>query len=151
MAVEVFNENAQSVINVPGELVCTKPFPSMPLGFWQDEQQQKYREAYFIHFPSVWWHGDYAELTQHGGMIMYGRADNVLNPGGVRIGTAEIYRPLANIPEIVDSIVAGQQWDNSERIILFVKLQEGETLTETLQTHIKTIICFPGFPASYAR
>ena len=101
------------------------PFPSMPLGFWNDPDGSKYRAAYFDSYPGVWCHGDYVELTEHGGVIIYGRSDAVLNPGGVRIGTAEIYRQVEQLDEIVESLVVGQQWENDERIVLFVRLRDG--------------------------
>jgi acetoacetyl-CoA synthetase len=137
MKVEVFDENGRSVVGAKGELVCTMPFPSMPVGFWNDADGRKYHAAYFERYPGVWWHGDYVELTGHGGMIIYGRSDAVLNPGGVRIGTAEIYRQVEQLDEIIESLVIGQQWDNDERVVLFVRLREGEGLTPQLQDRIK--------------
>ena len=110
------------------------PFPSMPVGFWNDPDGRKYRAAYFERFPGVWQHGDYIELTEHDGVIIYGRSDAVLNPGGVRIGTAEIYRQVEQLDEIVESLVIGQQWDNDERIVLFVRLRDGLTLTPELRS-----------------
>ncbi len=129
MKVEVFDEHGRPVVGQKGELVCTMPFPSMPLGFWNDPDGSKYRAAYFDKYPGVWCHGDYVELTEHGGMIIYGRSDAVLNPGGVRIGTAEIYRQVEQLDEIVESLVVGQQWEHDERIVLFVRLRDGLTLT----------------------
>ena len=140
MDVQIFDDHGHPLPNTPGELVCTLPFPSMPLGFWNDPNRSKYREAYFEHFPNAWAHGDMAALTQHGGLIIYGRSDAVLNPGGVRIGTAEVYRPLENLPEILDSIVIGQPWQGDVRVVLFVKLQKGTHLDEELKTKIKQII-----------
>ena len=140
MDVQVFDENSQSILNETGELVCTNAFPSMPVAFWNDPDLAKYKQAYFNHFPGVWAHGDMAERTEHGGLIIYGRSDAVLNPGGVRIGTAEIYRPLENIPEILESIVIGQPWQGDIRIVLFVKLQKGVHLDESLRTQIRQII-----------
>lgn len=137
MAVEIYDEQGLSVKKTRGELVCTRPFPSMPLGFWQDHDNKKYTEAYFERFPGVWAHGDWAEITAHGGLVIYGRSDAVLNPGGVRIGTAEIYRYVNILPEIVDSVAIAQQWKNDVRIVLFVKLNEGFMLDEALQTRIR--------------
>ncbi|MDP1602407.1 MAG: acetoacetate--CoA ligase [Legionella sp.] len=140
MAVEVFNEEGQSVQETRGELVCTKPFPSMPVYFWQDKDKKAYRHAYFERFDNVWAHGDFAEITKHNGLIIYGRSDAVLNPGGVRIGTAEIYRQVEKIPAVLDSIVIGQDWQDDVRVVLFVKLREGITLDEALQTLIRQTI-----------
>jgi acetoacetyl-CoA synthetase len=120
-----------------GELVCTMPFPSMPVGFWNDPDGRRYHAAYFERYPNVWHHGDYVELTERGGMIIYGRSDAVLNPGGVRIGTAEIYRQVEQLEEIVESLVIGQRWDNDERIVLFVRLRDGEPLTAALEDRIR--------------
>ncbi len=125
MKVEVFDEQGRPVTGRKGELVCTLPFPSMPIGFWNDPDGSRYRAAYFDVYPGVWRHGDWVELTEHGGMIIYGRSDAVLNPGGVRIGTAEIYRQVEQLDEILESVVIGQQWENDERIVLFVKLRDG--------------------------
>jgi acetoacetyl-CoA synthetase len=136
MKVEVFDEHGRSVIGQKGELVCTQPFPSMPLGFWNDPDGRKYRAAYFEKYPGVWCHGDYVELTEHGGMIIYGRSDAVLNPGGVRIGTAEIYRQVEQLDDVVESVVIGQQWEHDERIVLFVRLREGVALTAELRDRI---------------
>ncbi len=140
MQVEVFDENGDSVSQQKGELVCTRPFPSMPIGFWNDPGQSQYRRAYFEKFPGVWAHGDYAEITEHGGMIIYGRSDAVLNPGGVRIGTAEIYRQVEQLPEVLESLAVGQEWEGGERVILFVRLQQGRELDEALSRRIKTSI-----------
>ncbi len=137
MAVEVFNERGQSVVGEKGELVCTAPFPSMPVGFWNDADGRKYHAAYFDTYPGVWRHGDYVELTPRGGVVIHGRSDAVLNPGGVRIGTAEIYRQVEQIDEIVESLVIGQQWDNDERVVLFVRLRDGLTLSAELQDAIR--------------
>ncbi|MEN3339764.1 MAG: acetoacetyl-CoA synthetase [Acidobacteriota bacterium] len=137
MKVEVFDDAGRSVTGAKGELVCTMPFPSMPLGFWNDPDGKKYHEAYFERYPGVWRHGDYVELTAHGGVIIYGRSDAVLNPGGVRIGTAEIYRQVEQVPEVVESLVIGQQWDRDERIVLFVRLRDGCSLTPELETRIR--------------
>ena len=140
MRVEIFDETGKPIYAKRGELVCTKPFPSMPVGFWQDPQKKRYKEAYFEHFPGVWAHGDFAEITTHHGLIIYGRSDAILNPGGVRIGTAEIYRQVEKIPEILDSVVIGQHWEDDIRVVLFVKLREGLKLTDGLQKSIREVI-----------
>lgn len=137
MNVQVFDETGKAVVGQKGELVCTTPFPSMPLYFWGDEGDQKYHGTYFETYPNTWCHGDYAEATPHGGFIIYGRSDAVLNPGGVRIGTAEIYRQVEKIPEILESIAVGQEWQGDVRVILFVKLREGFSLTPELVDTIK--------------
>ncbi|MDP3562800.1 MAG: acetoacetate--CoA ligase [Legionellaceae bacterium] len=140
MSVEIYDSSGHSTKNNAGELVCTKPFPSMPIGFWEDENQTRYKNAYFTQFPNVWTHGDFAKITMHDGLIIYGRSDATLNPGGVRIGTAEIYRQLENIPEIVDSVVIGQNYRDDTRIVLFVKLMPNNVLDDELKTTIcKTI------------
>jgi acetoacetyl-CoA synthetase len=140
MAVEVFNEQGQSLVEEQGELVCTKPFPSMPVGFWNDPKREAYQHAYFDRFPKVWAHGDFAEITQHKGLIIYGRSDAILNPGGVRIGTAEIYRQVEKVPEVQDSIVIGQNWQDDVRIVLFVKLKNGTILDKNLEDSIRQTI-----------
>lgn len=132
MHVKIFNEMGKSVVGEKGQLVCTTPFPSQPIGFWNDPDGAKYHQAYFALFPNIWAHGDYAEITPQNGVIIYGRSDTVLNPGGVRIGTAEIYRPLESIEEIQEAIAVGQQWQNDERILLFVQLKSGIALTDAL-------------------
>ncbi len=137
MAVEVFDDQGQQVREQKGELVCTRPFPSMPLEFWNDPGGRKYHAAYFERYPGVWHHGDYVELTRHDGIIIYGRSDAVLNPGGVRIGTAEIYRQVEAIPEVLESLVIGQQWAHDERIVLFVRLSDGTVLTPALEDRIR--------------
>jgi acetoacetyl-CoA synthetase len=137
MGVEVWNDDGRPVIAEKGELVCTKPFPSMPVGFWNDPDGAKYRKAYFERFANIWCHGDYAEITRHGGMIIYGRSDAVLNPGGVRIGTAEIYRQVEQLPEVVESIVIGQDWQGDVRVVLFVRLKDGLKLDDALIEKIK--------------
>jgi acetoacetyl-CoA synthetase len=138
MRVEVFDERGRSrPPGEKGELVCTMPFPSMPVGFWNDPGGRKYSAAYFEKFPGVWQHGDYIELTQHDGVIIYGRSDAVLNPGGVRIGTAEIYRQVEQLEEVVESLVIGQTWGHDERIVLFVRLREGVTLAPELEERIR--------------
>jgi len=140
MKVEVFDEAGRAAREEKGELVCTAPFPSMPIGFWNDPDGSKYRAAYFERFPGVWCHGDYVELTGHDGVIIYGRSDAVLNPGGVRIGTAEIYRQVEKLDEVVESLVIGQDWQNDVRVVLFVRLREGITLDQGLAARIKETI-----------
>jgi len=140
MKVEVFDENGKPIVARPGELVCTAPFPSMPVAFWNDPDGAKYRAAYFDYYPNVWRHGDWAELTPRGGMIIYGRSDATLNPGGVRIGTAEIYRQVEQLPEVVESIVIGQEVGDDVRIVLFVRLAEGLALTDALEEQIRSRI-----------
>jgi acetoacetyl-CoA synthetase len=141
MATEVFDEAGRSIVGEPGELVCTRPFPSMPVSFWNDPDGSKYREAYFEYYPGVWRHGDWAEVTPHGGLIITGRSDATLNPGGVRIGTAEIYRQVEQLPEIVESLVIGQEVGDGGardvRIVLFVRLREGVTLDDSLRERIR--------------
>jgi acetoacetyl-CoA synthetase len=140
MAVEVLDEHGQSVLGRKGELVCTRPFPAMPIGFWNDEDGTRYHGAYFARFPDVWCHGDYCEITEHGGVIIYGRSDATLNPGGVRIGTAEIYRQVEKLEEVVESLVIGQEWDNDVRVVLFVKLREKLALDDALSGRIRQVI-----------
>ncbi|PWV60200.1 acetoacetate--CoA ligase [Plasticicumulans acidivorans] len=137
LAVEVWNDAGVAVREEKGELVCTAPFPCMPLCFWNDTDGAKYRAAYFETFPGVWCHGDYVELTAHDGLIIYGRSDAVLNPGGVRIGTAEIYRQVERLPEVTESLVIGQDWAGDVRVVLFVQLREGITLDEALRERIR--------------
>jgi acetoacetyl-CoA synthetase len=137
MAVEVFSEQGKPVRGEKGELVCTRPFPSMPVGFWNDPDGSKYRAAYFEKYPNVWRHGDWCEETGHGGFVIYGRSDAVLNPGGVRIGTAEIYRQVEQLDEVLESLVIGQDWQGDVRVVLFVKLKEGASLSEDLVAAIK--------------
>jgi len=137
MKVEVFNDNGQSVTGEKGELVCTAPFPSMPVMFWNDGDGEKYHDAYFGRYPNVWCHGDFMELTDRGSAIIYGRSDAILNPGGVRIGTAEIYRQVEQLDEIVEALVVGQEWDNDVRVVLFVRLREGLQLDEPLIRQIR--------------
>ena len=137
MAVDVFDEEGNSVTDTPGELVCTKPFPSMPIMFWNDNDGKKYQEAYFDYYPNVWRHGDWTKLTRRGTLVIFGRSDATLNPGGVRIGTAEIYKVVESFEEILESIVIGQEWEDDIRIVLFVKLIEKISLDEKLKTEIK--------------
>jgi acetoacetyl-CoA synthetase len=136
MDVDVFDENGRPIVGEAGELVCKSPFPSMPVGFWNDADGAKYHAAYFEKFPGVWCHGDWVRLTEHGGMVIYGRSDATLNPGGVRIGTAEIYRQAEQLPEVLESLAVGQTWEGDERVVLFVRLREGLTLDAGLRQRI---------------
>ena len=142
--VDVYDDQGRPIAGQQGELVCKSPFPCMPVGFWNDPDGAKYRAAYFERFPGVWCHGDWAELTSHDGMIIHGRSDTTLNPGGVRIGTAEIYRQVEQLPEVVESLVIGQDWPPGEvgdvRVVLFVKLADGVVLDEALTDRIKRTI-----------
>lgn len=149
MAVDAWDDQGKPIRgrgdgDAKGELVCTKPFPSMPIGFWNDPDGSRYRRAYFEHFPNTWTHGDYVEITARGGMIIYGRSDAVLNPGGVRIGTAEIYRQVEKLEEVMESVVIGQDWPPDKpgdvRVVLFVRLADGHTLTAELEKRIKDVI-----------
>ncbi|MCP5092215.1 MAG: acetoacetate--CoA ligase [Gammaproteobacteria bacterium] len=140
MAVEIFDEDGKSVIGEHGELVCTRPFPSAPVGFWNDTDGSRYHAAYFDRFDGVWAHGDFAELTIDGGLVIHGRSDAVLNPGGVRIGTAEIYRQVEKLDEIVESIAIGQDWNDDVRVVLFVVLRSGIELDEALQQRLRNVI-----------
>ena len=140
MAVEVWNEDGKKVVGEKGELVCTRAFPSMPVGFWNDPDDKRYRRAYFEKFPGVWAHGDFAEETEHGGFFIYGRSDATLNPGGVRIGTAEIYRQVEQFHEILESVAIGQEWDGDVRVVLFVVLREGVELNDDLIARLRNQI-----------
>jgi acetoacetyl-CoA synthetase len=140
MAVAAFGEDGRPVPHGKGELVCTAPAPSMPLGFWNDPDGAAFRRAYFSTFPGVWHHGDFIEITERGGVIVYGRSDATLNPGGVRIGTAEIQRQVETVDEVVDSLVVGQQWQDDVRVVLFVVLREGLLLDRTLEDRIRAVI-----------
>ena len=140
MNVKAFDRKGRSVTGQKGELVCTSPFPSMPICFWNDPGEKKYLDAYFAKFPNVWTHGDYVEITSRGGVIIYGRSDATLNPGGVRIGTADIYSTVESLAEIVDSLAVGQKWDDDVRIVLFVKLAEGFVLNDELKQRIRETI-----------
>ncbi|HET7175710.1 MAG TPA: acetoacetate--CoA ligase [Gammaproteobacteria bacterium] len=140
MAVEIWDEDGRSLRAEPGELVCVKPFPSMPVYFWNDADGKKYHEAYFERFENVWRHGDWAELTPRDGLVIYGRSDATLNPGGVRIGTAEIYRQVEKLPEIVESLAVGQDWQGDVRVVLFVRLREGVKLDDALRDRIRKTI-----------
>ncbi|MBN3561113.1 acetoacetate--CoA ligase [Aliamphritea spongicola] len=137
MAIEVFDDDGYPVRGDRGELVCTKPFPNMPVGFWGDDSGEKYQSAYFDKYANIWTHGDFIEITEHNGVVVYGRSDATLNPGGVRIGTAEIYRQVELFDEIQEAIVIGQEWDADTRVVLFVRLSEGVTLNDDLITAIK--------------
>jgi len=140
MDVHAFDETGRPVIDQQGELVCCKPFPSMPIYFWDDPDGQKYHNAYFDVYPGIWRHGDFVIVTKRGGVVMLGRSDATLNPGGVRIGTAEIYRQLEQMEEIEDSVVVGQNWKNDLRVILFVQLASGYDLTDELKAKIRQTI-----------
>ena len=140
MDVQVWNDEGESVRQQRGELICAQSFPSRPVFFWRDEGGQKYYSAYYEHFEGVWAHGDFAEITKNGGVVIYGRSDAVLNPGGVRIGTAEIYRQVDKIEAVLESIVIGQEWKNDVRVVLFVKMREGQELTDNLIQEIKLVI-----------
>jgi len=132
MATEIYDENGNSLIGEQGELVCTRPFPCTPIGFWNDPNGARYRAAYFERFSGIWAHGDFAEITENGGMVIHGRSDSVLNPGGVRIGTAEIYRQAEKLEEVIESIAIGQKWDDDVRVVLFVVLKNGIVLDDEL-------------------
>ena len=138
MAVEIFDDEGHAVQGSAGELVCTRPFPSMPVAFWNDASGAAYHAAYFDHFPNVWRHGDWAELTEHGGLIIHGRSDATLNPGGVRIGTAEIYRQVEQLPEVVECLAIEQALSEDEsRIVLFVRLRDEASMSDELRTRIR--------------
>jgi acetoacetyl-CoA synthetase len=138
LAVSVYDDTGKPApIGEKGELVCAKAFPCMPIGFWNDPEGERYHAAYFARFPNIWCHGDYAAITEHGGVVIYGRSDAVLNPGGVRIGTAEIYRQVEQIPDVLEALVIGQDWDNDVRVVLFVKLREGLVLEDAVAAKIK--------------
>ena len=140
MAVEIYNDAGEPVVAEKGELVCTKPFPSAPVCFWNDVDNARYRAAYFERFPGIWAHGDFAELKPGGGMIIYGRSDAILNPGGVRIGTAEIYRQVEKLDEVLESIAIGQHWEDDVRVVLFVVLRPGINLDDDLRQRIRRTI-----------
>ena len=140
MADDVFDADGHSVRERPGELVCTRPFPCMPVGFWNDADGSRYHAAYFERFPGVWTHGDWTTLTREGGLIIEGRSDAVLNPGGVRIGTAEIYRQVERLPQVQESICVGQRWEGDVRVVLFVVLRDGAVLDDALRQTIRTLL-----------
>ena len=151
MDVDVCDGSGQSLASEPGELVCKGPYPSMPLGFWNDPDGARYHAAYFERFPGVWWHGDWMQFTAHGGAIIFGRSDATLKPGGVRIGTAEIYRQVEQIPAVLESVAVGQAWQGDERIVLFVRLAPGATLDGALRKQISDRLPHPGDLPPYAR
>jgi acetoacetyl-CoA synthetase len=140
LAIKVFDDDGNSLKGEKGELVCTQTFPCQPVYFWGDEDGSKYHNAYFARFDNVWHHGDYVRLTEHNGIVIYGRSDTTLNPGGVRIGTAEIYRHVEQIEEIVESIVIGQDWDDDVRVVLFVVLQPGRVLNDELLARVRKTV-----------
>ena len=140
MKVKAYDDDGKAVVNQTGELVCEAPFPSMPIYFWDDPDGEKYLDAYFRKYPGVWTHGDFIKITEQGGVVIYGRSDATLNPGGVRIGTADIYTVVETLPEVADSLVVGQDWENDVRVILFVKMKEGQALTDDLTKRIKKAI-----------
>ena len=146
MDVDIFNEKGSSIKNIKGELVCKKPFPSMPVKFWNDDNNKKYKSAYFEKYKNVWHHGDFAKITNKGGFVIFGRSDTTLNPGGVRLGTAEIYNLVEKFDEIQESIVIGQSWDNDVRIILFVVLNKDYELTDKIKEKIKKVIRIEASP-----
>jgi acetoacetyl-CoA synthetase len=140
MKVVAFELDGSAVYNKKAELVCTAPSPSMPLFFWNDANNEKYQAAYFDYYPNIWRHGDYIEINDRGGVVMYGRSDATLNPGGVRIGTAEIYRIIDQMDEVEDSVVVSQSWKNDVRVLLFVKMSDGFHLNDQLRDKIKQLI-----------
>ena len=146
MDVDIFSDKGKSILNKKGELVCKSPFPSMPNKFWNDPKGIKYENAYFLKFKNIWHHGDYAERKKNGGYIIYGRSDATLNPGGVRLGTAEIYSVIEKFKEIKESIVVGQSWDNDIRIILFVVLNKSYSLDKNLLDKLKKNIRYEASP-----
>ena len=137
MKVEILDANGDAVRGEPGELACAAPFPSMPVRFWNDPDNAKYHAAYFARIDNIWCHGDLAMLTDHDGIVIFGRSDATLNPGGVRIGTAEIYRQVAQVPEVLESVAIGQHVDDDERIVLFVHLRDGVALDDALRDRIR--------------
>ena len=138
MDVAVYDNEGKSLRGGVGELVCCKPFPSMPIGFWKDANNERYKAAYFERFPGIWCHGDWVAMTKNGGIIIQGRSDATLNPGGVRIGTAEIYGQVEQLEAIEEAIAVGQDWEGDARIILFVRLRDGHILDEALNNQIKS-------------
>jgi acetoacetyl-CoA synthetase len=141
MAVQICRDDGSYAdIDETGELCCVQSFPSMPVFFWGDTDGSKYQSAYFEQYPNIWAHGDFAKITEHGGMVIFGRSDATLNPGGVRIGTAEIYRQVESLDEVIESICVGQDWDDDVRVVLFVILRDGLVLDEDLQTRIRKVI-----------
>ena len=146
MNIHAYNTQGESVVCEKGELVCRTPFPSTPIYFWNDLEGKKYKQAYFQKFPNVWTHGDFIEISERGGVIVYGRSDTVLNPGGIRIGTSEIYRTVEEMQEILDSIVIAQPWRGDVRIVLFVVLRERKKLDPKLLNKIKSFIRIENSP-----
>ena len=146
MDVDIFDEKGTSVKNKKGELVCKKPFPSMPIKFWNDVDNKKYKSAYFEKYKNVWHHGDFAKITNKGGFVIFGRSDTTLNPGGVRLGTAEIYNVVEKLEEIQESIAIGQTWNNDIRIILFVVINKGYELNDKIKEKIKKAIRIEASP-----
>ncbi|MDC3162481.1 AMP-binding protein, partial [Candidatus Pelagibacter sp.] len=146
MDTAVFSEKGKSILNKKGELICRSAFPSMPLKFWNDPEKKEYKKAYFSKFKNIWYHGDYAERKNNGSYIIYGRSDATLNPGGVRLGTAEIYSVVEKFNEVKESIVVGQSWDNDVRIILFVVLSKDYKLNEKLSAKLKKTIRYEASP-----
>ena len=140
MNTDVFSERGKSLVNQKGELVCKSPFPSMPKLFWNDKNNEKYKSAYFKKYKNVWHHGDFAERKSNGGYVIYGRSDATLNPGGARLGTAEIYSVVDKFEEVKESIVIGQKWDNDVRIVLFIVLKKPKSLNEDLSFNLKKAI-----------
>ena len=140
MKVEILDDDGKPLRGEPGELACTQPFPSMPVGFWNDADGSKYHAAYFDKIDNIWCHGDLALLTEHDGLVILGRSDATLNPGGVRIGTAEIYRQVEKLPEVLESICVAQDWDGDVRVVLFVRLREGQVLDDAMQARIRKVI-----------
>ena len=140
MDVQVWNDAGTPVTGEKGELVCAQHFPSMPVGFWKDDDGSKFQATYFETFPGIWAHGDYAEVTDNDGLVIHGRSDAALNPGGVRIGTAEIYRQVEKVEAVLESIAIGQEWEDDVRVVLFVRLREGVALDDALQTQIRQVI-----------
>jgi acetoacetyl-CoA synthetase len=140
MDVRILDERGESIHHRAGELACCQAFPSMPIGFWNDPEQEKYRASYFERSPGVWCHGDWAQRTEHDGFIIYGRSDATLNPGGVRIGTAEIYQQVESFPDIAESLATCLKQDGDEKIVLFVRMVPGKQLTEALQSELRTAL-----------
>jgi acetoacetyl-CoA synthetase len=141
MAVEILRDDGSFAnINETGELCCRQSFPAMPVCFWDDEGGSKYQSAYFEQYPNIWAHGDFARITDHGGLVIFGRSDATLNPGGVRIGTSEIYRQVESLEDVIESICIGQDWDDDVRVVLFVVLREGISLDDELASRIRKVI-----------
>jgi acetoacetyl-CoA synthetase len=138
--VDVWDDAGRPLRGAAGELVCTRPFPSMPVAFWDDADRSRYRAAYFDFYEGAWRHGDWAEITAHDGLVIHGRSDATLNPGGVRIGTAEIYRVVEQLPEILESVVIGQELEDDVRIALFVRLRPGHRLDDALRERIRATV-----------